>query len=177
MLGLLALVQLHFTESSRTTPSTNEFSILLNSNTTCSMKPCYTLSPVMNNPSNYFTSNTIVVFPPGHHEVSTEGQLVIQNVNNISLVGDNNDSTMIRCVGEFGLAFINITNLTVSKFSFSLCGAPMSNASLLPRNLSRIFRFGSASFSPTFSIYLLKITNHHQQFKYMSLHWDGIAWC
>ena len=90
------------------------------------MRPCYTLSQVMDNPSNYFTSNTTVVFPPGYHEVSTEGQLVIQNVNNISLVGDSNDSTMIKCIGQFGLAFINVTNLTLSKLSFSMCGAAMS---------------------------------------------------
>ena len=94
MLSLLAFIQLHFTASSGT--STSEFSILLNSNTPCPMRPCYTLSQVMDNPSNYFTSNTTVVFPPGHHEVSTEGQLIIQNINNISrsLVGDNNEKSM-----------------------------------------------------------------------------------
>ena len=133
LLGLLALVQLHFSASSGT--STSEFSILPNTNTPCLLRPCYTLSQVMDNPSNYFTSNTTVVFPPGYHEVSIEGQLVIQNVNNISLVGD---STMIKCVGQFGLAFINITNLTVSKLSFSMCGTPMSNTSQLPTNLSEI---------------------------------------
>ena len=126
--GLLALVQLHFTVSSGT--SASEFSILPNSNTPCPMRPSYTLSQVMDNPSNFFTSNTTVVFPPGH-EVSTEGQLVIQNVNNISLVGDSDDSTMIKCVGQFGLAFINLTNLTVSKLHFSMCGAPISNPSHL----------------------------------------------
>ena len=89
----------------------------------------------MDNPSNYSTSNTTVVFPPRHDEVSSEGQLVIQNVNNISLVGDNNDSTVINCEGEFGLAFINITNLTVSKFHFSKCGASMSSALQLATNL------------------------------------------
>ena len=164
VLGLLALVQLHFTASSGT--STSEFSILPNSNTPCPMRPCFTLSQVMDNPSNYFTSNTTVVFPPGHHEVSTEGQLVIQNVNNISLVGDNNDSTMIKCVGQFGLAFINITNLTVSRLSFSMCGAAMLNASLLPRKLffETIFyfirfTFSIPSFPSTFSIYLFNITN------------------
>ena len=123
-LGLLTLIQFRFTASSGTGAS--EFSILPNSNTPCPMRPCYTLSQVMDNSSNYFTSNTTVVFPPGHHEVSTEGQLVIQNVSNISLVGDNDNSTMIKCVGQFGLAFINITNLTVSKLHFSMCGAPMS---------------------------------------------------
>ena len=123
VLSLLALVQLHFTASGT---GTSEFSILPNSDTPCPMRLCYTLSQVMDNSSNYITSNTTVVFPPGHHEASTEGQLVIQNVNNISLVGDNDNSTTIKCVGQFGLAFINITNLTVSKLHFSMCGAPMS---------------------------------------------------
>ena len=164
VLGLLTLVQLHFTASSGT--STREFTVLPNSNTLCPMRPCYTLSQVMDNPSNYFTSDTTVVFPPGHHEVSTEGQLVIQNVNNISLVGDNNDSTMIKCVGEFGLAFINITNLTVSKLSFSMCGTPMSNASWLAKSLNEIIyvidilsSFRLASSFTSVSIYLLHTTN------------------
>ena len=154
MPGLLALVQLHFTASSGT--STSEFSILLNTNTPCPMRPCYTLSQVMDNPSNYFTSNTTVMFPPGRHELSTDGQLVIQNVNNISLVGDSNDSTMIQCVGEFGLVFIKITNLTVSKLSFSMCGAPTANASQLPANLTEMLYVRTV---PIFSIYLLHITN------------------
>ena len=157
MLGLLTLVQLHFTASSGT--STSEFSILPNSNTPCPMRPCYTLSQVMNNSSNYFTSNTTVVFPPGHHEVSTEGQLVIQNVNNISLVGDNDNTTTIKCTGEFGLAFINITNLNISKLSFSMCGAPMSNASLVPTNLIKLIDVYCQLISYTSSIYLLYITN------------------
>ena len=164
VLGLLALVQLQFTASFGTI--TSEFFILPNSNTPCPMRPCYTLSQVMENPSNYFTSNTTVVFPPGYHEVSTEGQLVIQNVNNISLVGDNDNSTMIMCVGQFGLAFTNITNLTVSKLYFSMCGAPMSNTSQLAANLNEMiyvldatssFRIAS-SFPSMFSIYLLHIT-------------------
>ena len=167
LLGLLAFVQLHFTASSGTSYSTSEFSILPNSSTRCLMRPCYTLSQVMDNPSNYFTSNTAVAFPPGYHEVSTEGQLVIQNVNNISLVGDSNDSTMIKCIGEFGLAFINITNLTVSKLSLSMCGAPMSKALPLPRKLlfETIFYFdwrivpNIPAFHLEFSIYLFNITN------------------
>ena len=118
LLGLLSLVQLHFTIHRLELVSTSEFSILPNSNTPCPMRPCYTLSQAMDNPSNYLTSNTTVVFPPGHHEVSTEGQLVIQNVNNISLVGDNDISIYQVC----RRAFINIT---VSKLYFSMCGAPL----------------------------------------------------
>ena len=152
VLGLLVLVQLHFTASSGT--STSEFFIVPNANTPCLLRPCYTLSQVMDHPSNYFTSNTTVVFPPGHHEVSTEGQLVIQNVNNISLVEDSNDSTMIKCVGEFGLAFINISNLTVSKLHFSLCGAPMFKKMIGSFTFPNIL----PALSPV-SVYLLNITN------------------
>ena len=94
----------------------------------------------MDNPSNYFTSTTTVVFPPGHHEVSTEGQLVIQNVSNISLVGDNDNTTTIMCVGEFSLAFINITNLTVSKLYFSMCGASQLATSLF-KEITQSFAF------------------------------------
>ena len=160
VLGLLAVVQLHFTESSGTTPSTNEFSILPNSNTPCPMRPCYTLSQVMDNPSNYFTSNTTAVFPPGYHEVSTEGQLVIQNVSNISLVGDNNDSTMIKCVGQFGLVFINITNLTVSKLYLSMCGSPTSDSSQSRQSLNKLLYAHTAlSFTATFSICIVDVTN------------------
>ena len=174
VLGLLALVQLHFTTSSGTSTSTSEFSILPNSNTSCTKRPCYTLSQVMDNPSNYFTSNTTVVFPPGHHEVSTEGQLVIQNVNNISLVGDNKD-TMIKCVGQFGLAFINITNLTLSKLSFSMCGAPISNDSWLFKKIIDYYsRYSTSSIQ---NIHLLN--EHHgphcNKVWHISLQRDGVA--
>ena len=149
MLSLLALVQLHFTASSGTSTSTSEFSILPNSSTPCPMRPCYTLSQVMDNPSNNFTSNTTVVFLPGHHEVTTEGQLIIQNVNNISLVGDNDNSTMIKCVGEFGFVFINVTNLTLSNLFFSMCGTPIQNTL---RGFSGLIYFSASSFT---SIHLL----------------------
>ena len=164
--GLLTLAQLHFTASSGT--STSEFSILPSTNTPCPMRPCYTLSQVMDNPSNYFTSNTTVVFPQGYHEVNTEGQLVIQNANNISLVGDSNDSTMIKCVGEFGLAFINITNLTLSKLHFSMCGVPISNASQPATNYfenimdSLAINSAYVNIPPapcTYTLYLVNVTN------------------
>ena len=80
----------------------------------------------MENPSQYFTSNTTAVFPPGYHKLSTEGQLVIQNISNIFLVGDSHNRTVIHCTKQFGLAFINITNLTISELYFSMCGVPIS---------------------------------------------------
>ena len=62
-LGILALVQLHATASTST--STREFFILPNLNAPCPTRPCYILSQVMDNSSQYFTSNTRAVFPQG----------------------------------------------------------------------------------------------------------------
>ena len=75
----------------------------------------------MDNPSQYFTPKTSAVFPPGKYAISS-GQLIIQNVHDLSLFGDN---TVLQCKGQFGLALINITNLTISNLHFSMCGVPM----------------------------------------------------
>ena len=119
-LMLLCLLLLDFIIFSTST-STSKLFIMPSANTSCHTMPCYSLSQVMESPSQYFTSNTTAVFPPGYHKVSTEGQLVIQNVSNIFLVGDSHNTTVIRCTKQFGLAFINITNLTISEIYFSMC--------------------------------------------------------
>ena len=103
----------------------SNFSILPNPNVTCHIRPCYTLSQVLDNPSQYFTSNTSAVFLPGDY-ANISGQLVIQNVHDISLVGDNPDNTIIQCRRQFGLAFINITNLIISNLYFSMCSVQIS---------------------------------------------------
>ena len=100
----------------------SDFTILPNPNATCQIWSCYTLSQVMDNPSQYFTPKTSAVFPPGKYAISS-GQLIIQNVHDLSLFGDN---TVLQCKGQLGLALINITNLTISSLHFSMCGVPMN---------------------------------------------------
>ena len=149
--------------------NTSKFFIMPSSNTNCPKTPCYTLSQLMENTSQYFTSNTTAVFPPGYHKISTEGQLVIQNVSNIFLVGGNRNSlTMIHCTEHFGLAFINITNLTITELYFSMCGIPLSYTALqLSNHLAisfHIYDYPHTAFidylkSSSVTLYLAHITN------------------
>ena len=149
--------------------NTSKFFIMPSSNTNCPKRPCYTLSQLTENTSQYFTSNTTAVFPPGYHKISTEGQLVIQNVSNIFLVGGNRNSlTMIHCTEHFGLAFINITNLTIAELYFSMCGIPLSYTALqLSNHLAisfHIYDYPHVAFidylkSSSVTLYLAHITN------------------
>ena len=117
-----------------------------------------------------------MAFPPGYQEVSIEGQLLLQNVNNISLTGDDHVKTVIQCTGQFGLAFINIKYLTISNLEFAMCGAPISSTALRESayilKLSDLFSpkklydnslhsalVNYLKLSPAVSIYLVHITN------------------
>ena len=72
---------------------------------------------------NDFTSSTQFHFLPGLHHLSTD--FVIQNVNNISLIGsrftDTIPSTVIRCASSVGIVMINITNLRVTNLVIQSC--------------------------------------------------------
>ena len=63
---------------------------------------------------------------------------------------------MIKYKGQFGLSFVNITNLNVSSLWFLGCGAAIPH---LPTNLSKILYSRHRSYPSIFSIYLLHITN------------------
>ena len=82
-------------------------------NTACNH--CYTLQYYQLNISKYFTSNTQLLFLPGLHHLHTD--LIIQNVHNISLVGnsanDTTPDTVIRCDELVSIIHYNITNLTM----------------------------------------------------------------
>jgi len=164
---LLCLLILDFIIFS-TSSSTSKLFIMPSSNTSCHTMPCYSLSQVMESPSQYFTPNTTAVFPPGYHKVSTEGQLVIQNVSNIFLVGDSHNTTVIQCMKQFGLAFINITNLTISEIYFSMCGVPLlytaQQASGLLAISFHIYKYPQIALfdylkSSSMTLYLAHITN------------------
>ena len=130
------------------------FSILPNSNNACPMRSCYTLLC-------YGQPFKLLHFQYNSGVSSTEGQLLIENVNNISLVGGNDNSTMIKCVGEFGLVFINITNLTVSNSPFRSVGLkyPMY-ASQLSTSLNEILQLHL--YCPIISFYNFQIpTGYH----------------
>ena len=111
------------------TSTAEQFTIMSSSSTGCPKEPCHTLTDVVQSPSQYFASNTIITLLPGHHQtnVSTNLTVLIEDVRNISLIGSdpsNSESrSVVLCKGSLGFSFINVTILKVAKLHFSFCGA------------------------------------------------------
>ena len=111
------------------TVTAEQFYIIPSNRTECPRDPCYTLTDVVQDSSQFFTSNTVIIFLPGYHQAKTTRELsvLIKNVRNISMIGynqTNSDSkSVIQCTGSLGFVFINVTTLKIAKLVFSFCGA------------------------------------------------------
>ena len=83
---------------------------------------CYTLSHIAENPMNYFSSNTKIIFLPGNHTTDTNRSIVIANVSNITLEGSG---STIQCIKgrELGFVFIRVTILSITNIHLYHCGA------------------------------------------------------
>ena len=83
---------------------------------------CQTLKHYLQN-VNHFASNSQLQFLPGLHHLPTD--LIIQNVNNISLIGsranDTTPNTVIQCTSSVGIVMTNITNLTIANMVVQSC--------------------------------------------------------
>ena len=91
-------------------------------NTTC--HHCHNFQHYLLNITKYFTSNTQLLFLPGLHHLHTD--LIIQNVNNISLIGSTAngttlDTVIIQCNSSVGITMSNIVNLTMTKLLIENC--------------------------------------------------------
>ena len=115
------------------TATAEQFYIVPSNSTSCPKDPCHTLTDVVLNSSQYFTSDTIIVFLPGNHQtnISRHFSVLIKDVRNISMIGyDNTNSdskSVIQCTRPLGFAFINVTTLKIGKLSFIFCGAKISS--------------------------------------------------
>ena len=91
----------------------------------CPSLTCYTLDHILQNPSQYLVSNMTIVFLAGVYKMSTEGQVVITNVSNLTFIGSTGVGHLhsrIQCKNAFGLAFISSFNISISQLSIEECG-------------------------------------------------------
>jgi len=60
---------------------------------------CHPLSYYTSNITQYFTSNTTIKFLPGVHQLDDNTTVLIENINQLELVGDTsgNHDTIIQC--------------------------------------------------------------------------------
>ena len=135
-----------------------QFHVIPSSDASCPREPCYTLTEVVLNPSQYFTSDTIITFLPGNHKTNATRNLsiLIKNVKNISMIGydhtNNNSKSVIQCTGSLGFAFINITTLKIEKLQFNFCGARFPSKLTVEENFVRLHDFGTK----------IPLTNNHK---------------
>ena len=67
------------------------------------------------------TSHTIVRFEPGNYTL--EQFVLVRDVTNITLEADGDEEGVsIRCIGEAGLAFINVSYLSIRNITVDGCG-------------------------------------------------------
>jgi len=118
-LKLLCIVALMVDSS-----AVRELYITPNTSTACPASPCYTIKQVINSPSEFFTSDTMLLFLSGIYEISADAQVARRDVSNLALKGSGKGTTF-HCMASFGLTFADITNLTISLLCFEFCGAKL----------------------------------------------------
>ena len=96
-------------------------------NTTCNN--CHNLKHYLLNTTKYFTSYTQLLFLPGLHHLHTD--LILQNVHNISLIGNSTANTstpevVIKCnYNDTNFVIINTTNFMVKNLVIQHCMTPI----------------------------------------------------
>ena len=89
---------------------------------------CYRLWEVIHNTRVYFTSNTTLKFLPGKYNIETKSSVVVSDVIGLAIVGSN---TIIQCFANFGLVFLNVSNLTIQHLHFTHCGLNVFSRGLM----------------------------------------------
>ena len=105
------------------------------------VESCHTLQDIVQNSSQYFLPYTTFTFQPGYHKVNYSNNVLIKDVNNITLIGEMHASSMIQCISTFGLTFMNVSATVVSAGKYD-CSQPIFQTaysthyySVLPHNL------------------------------------------
>ena len=89
---------------------------------------CSTLSEQISSPHS-FSSNSIVRFSAGTHSISentNSDSFVLRDLYNLTLSGDGESPSEIKCYHPMKFVFINVTKLTISNLSFLNCSSPFS---------------------------------------------------
>ena len=97
----------------------------------CPGEPCHPLAYYVQQVSQYFVSNTTMVFLNGTHCIETMQLVVIKNVDNFTMKGNSEcldyvleSSSRIECVGprKGGFNFSNVTGIRIENLTFTNCG-------------------------------------------------------
>ena len=95
--------------------------------------PCHPLNYYVQNAESYFTSNTVVEFLPGLHELNYTGHVFVTLARNLTLIGSESNvkpstrcshsDSIVFCTDYAGFFFVMISGLNIVNLHFSHCGA------------------------------------------------------
>jgi len=84
----------------------------------------YTLQHYLNNTNKYLTSHTQLHFLPGQYYLNTD--LIIQHVNNLSLIGSRTNeviNSVIKCTSPAGIVVVGSSNIVIANIIMNDCGS------------------------------------------------------
>ena len=95
--------------------------------------PCHPLNYYVQNVELYFTSDTVVEFLPGLHELNCTGHVLILLARNLTLIGSDfnvkpstkcsHSDSIVFCTDYAGFIFGFISGLNIINLHFAHCGA------------------------------------------------------
>ena len=81
---------------------------------------CLTLKEYVSNSSQHFVTNTAFVFLQGDHQLDNEVRL--EGLQNISLIGETEDTVTLSLSPQAGLSWINCENIEINSVSITIGG-------------------------------------------------------
>ena len=79
----------------------------------------------MLNSSKYFSSYSTLNFKMGKYYLNTD--LVIQNITNVTMIGEGEQFCVIRCASSVSIIIFNVTNFSLKNITFVNCNANYSH--------------------------------------------------
>jgi len=97
---------------------------------------CMDLDEVLSVPKNL--SYATVFLHDGTHVIDSPQEVMLYDLVDLSFVGENNNSVFVTCSEDYGLAFVNVTNLHIANITFTGCGLSGSYLSRVVNNISNL---------------------------------------
>ena len=87
-------------------------------------KVCHTLDYYSKHVDQYFSSNTTILFLPGIHTLENNTTTLINDVNQLELMGNSSGDvgSTIQCEGAGSFFFTNSSNIQIRNLTFINCG-------------------------------------------------------
>ena len=155
---VLCVIEMLLAECSQ--PESTHLYITPSNGTLCPPQiTCQTLEIVAQDAEQFFTSKRTVYFLQGIHYLPTTDFILIENISNLSLIGDvtltpklPQSGSQIQCIGQGGFRFSAVKNLLIRNLRFSNCGASHNltvTATLFFQSVTNLTIYGVAVYNST----------------------------